>query len=221
MLIAEISNAHFGNLDKAKLMIRMAHNAGADLIKGQAFRPWLIYGGSMPMNFYEEAAFNEEEYVELIHYARDLGNDLFYSIFSDDFKELESIQTWHKITGSQSKNGVKKPDSESLIVSLPAHYDVPKYEKATILHVGEYLSSDPQLWNIERISEKLGRAAGYSDHTIGIKECIRAHKDFGAVIIEKHFCLTKNEEFEGVVYRDTVFGSTPKEFEKLAGELQR
>ena len=38
MLIAEISNAHLGDLNVAKEMIRIAHECGATHVKGQAFK---------------------------------------------------------------------------------------------------------------------------------------------------------------------------------------
>ena len=61
---------------------------------------------------------------------------------------------------------------------------------------------------------------GYSDHTIGNFNCIEAVKHHGAKVIEKHFCLKHNEEFKGIVFRDTVHGATPEEFYQLSKAIK-
>jgi sialic acid synthase SpsE len=38
MLVAEISNVHFGSVLKARELIMTAYECGADLVKGQAFK---------------------------------------------------------------------------------------------------------------------------------------------------------------------------------------
>lgn len=204
-------------------MIRIAHRCGADLIKGQAFRAEDIRGGSMPLEFYKQCEFTIEEYLELIEYARFMENDMFYSIFSPGMEEIEKVQSWRKIAGSQTRNGglTMKDDADNLIVSVPVAASVPKFKRATVLHVSEYLTSHPNLWHIQTLTEHTGQQAGYSDHTMGIDACLRARELLDAVVIEKHFCLEKNVSFKGVVFRDTQHGATPDEFRRLAKELTR
>lgn len=223
MLIAEIGNNHFGDFSKAKELIRLAHGCGADIVKGQAFRAEDIKGGSMPTEFYKKCAFSVEQYLELIDYARDIGNDLFYSVFSGGMEAIQTKQNWRKVSASQTLQGCLTiaDDAENLVVSVPMAASVPKFQKAAVLHVSEYLTMVPHLWHIQTLSDHIGQPAGYSDHTFGIETCLRARREFGAHVIEKHFCLEKNQVFGNQVFRDTVHGATPSEFEYLSRELSK
>lgn len=223
MLIAEIGNNHFGDFEMAKELIRVAHNCGADLIKGQAFRASDVKSGSMPPSFYEQCEFEMQEYLDLIDYARELGNDMFYSIFSTGMDAIEIKQKWRKVTGSQTREGnlKLKDDKDNLIVSVPLAAAVPRFKKAIVLHVSDYMTSQPNLWHIEDLTNHIGHQAGYSDHTIGAEACIRAIRTFGVHVIEKHFTLKKRMEFQGVIFRDTVHGSAPIEFTAIARELSK
>lgn len=221
MLIAEVGNGHFGNMTKARELIRAAHNSGADLIKAQAFRASGIKSGSMPERFYKDCELRVEDYLELIHYARDLGNDLFYSIFSDGFESISFTQKWHKVAGVQTRDGQATADLdlENVIVSVPSGvvYDhLPRFRKAEVLYVSEYLAQDPELRHIGSLAQWLGRPVGYSDHTVGVKFALEAHRCWGANIIEKHFTLSHNEKWGTKIFRDSVHGATPNEFEELA-----
>lgn len=225
MLIAEIGNNHFGNIKKAKELIRAAHDSGADLIKGQAFRPADIKTGSMPSSFYDMCAFNEDEYIYLIEYARELGNDMFYSIFSPGFDKLREFQKWQKVAGKQTLSGLLDKeihDKETTIISVPKDHPIKQYEdfkRADFLYVCEYLEQTPDLSIIARMSRILGRQVGYSDHTIGIDACEKAVKEYGAHIVEKHFTLQNYMTYEEIAFRDTIHGVTPRNFEKLANIL--
>lgn len=223
MLIAEIGNNHFGSMEMAKKLIKAAHDSGADLIKGQAFRAEDIHGGSMSPSFYKMCAMSVDRYMEMIDYARELGNDMFFSIFSQGMDALANKQSWRKVAGSQTKMGhlTMADDSDNLIVSVPLAAPVPRFKKAAVLHVSDYMTSVPHLWHIQTIADHIGRPAGYSDHTIGIEVAVKAHRDFGAHVIEKHFCLEKDFSYKGVVFRDTQHGATPREFELLAREISR
>lgn len=223
MLIAEIGNCHFGDFATAKELVRLANECGADLIKGQAFRAEDIHGGSMPTEFYRKCAFSVEQYLELIDYARGLGNDLFYSVFSKGMEAISLKQQWRKVAGSQTKAGhlTMADDADNLIVSVPIGAPLPQLKKAAVLHVSEYLTSVPHLWHIETLAEYIGHPAGYSDHTIGIETAVKARRQFGANVIEKHFCLEKHVQFKGIVFRDTQHGATPQEFDALAREINK
>lgn len=223
MLIAEIGNNHFGSIPRAMELIRIANESGADLIKGQAFKAADLKTGSMPLAFYEKCALHVDTYISLIDYARSLGNDLFFSIFSPGMERLREYQSWQKVTGAQTRDGKArlKSDAYNLVVSVPFGCNVPKFKKASVLFVGEYMADSPPLEYIDLLTEHLDRQAGYSDHSVGITNCLRARRFHGAGVIEKHFCLLKNESFGGMVFRDTVHGANPKELEQLARELSK
>lgn len=69
-------------------------------------------------------------------------------------------------------------------------------EKLTVLHCNtDYPTkmSDVNLLAMQKLGDKLGLSYGYSDHTLGI-EVPTAAVALGAVVIEKHFTLSRNME---------------------------
>ncbi len=223
MLIAEIGNNHLGDFEKAKELIRVAKESGAHIVKSQAFLARDIRSGSMPQEFYRQCEFEFDQYVDLIQYARSIGIDMFYSIFSKSLDPLVYHQNWHKIAGAQVKQGftfVEKKDTKSVIVSIPEGARKPVLHNAHILHVSSYLTMYPGLENITYLSAYYKRSAGYSDHTVGVDVCIRAYREFQAPIIEKHFTVSRDISFNGVKYRDCVHAADPKEMEILAKVME-
>jgi len=147
MLIAEIGNNALGSMTKAKELIRVAMESGADLVKSQAFSAKDIKG-SMDHSFYQMCEFSFDEYVELLHYAKDIGVPMFYSIFSREFEDLSYHQHWHKTAGSQTKLGFKnllKRDVRSMIVSIPEFSILPDVKRARVLSVTQYNTLKPNL----------------------------------------------------------------------------
>lgn len=219
ILIAEIGSNHLGDLEKAKELIRAAHQSGADLVKSQAYIARDIKSGSMPKEFYQMCEFTFEEYIELIEYAKSIGTTLFYSIFSKCHEPLSYHQEWHKIAGAQTQLGfnfVEKKDTDRTIVSVPALSKRPNLKKSRVLHVSGYLTAHPSLENIDHLTEYYGRQCGYSDHTIGIETCLKALFDHHAGVIEKHFTVTRDIYFGGNQYRDAVHAAMPNELAQLA-----
>ena len=85
--IAEFSNMHGGDFEHAKDLIRAACDAGADVVKGQAYdNPQAIIdmGGSMPLEFYQQCMFTVDQYLELIEFGKQIGIDVFFTICSDN-----------------------------------------------------------------------------------------------------------------------------------------
>lgn len=225
ILIAEIGNNHFGDMNLAKNLILAARDAGADLVKSQAFVASDIRSGSMPPEFYKKCQFTMDQYVELIYYARQNATDLFYSIFSSGFDRLRHMQNWHKIAASQTKMMSKQEmDAQDLgnrFISIPSAFPTNRllrFQYAHILFASNYYDTGQQvdLMHIRRFSDFLNRPVGYSDHSIGIERTIEAYEKYGANVIEKHFTIEKNLSFDGIVFRDTVHGSCPDEFKKLS-----
>lgn len=222
MLIAEIGNNHLGSMEKARELIKAAHESGADVVKSQAFLARDITSGSMPKEFYRQCEFSFHQYVELISYAREIGTDLFFSIFSRSLEPLMIHQRYHKIAGSQSAVGfnfVEQKDADNVFVSVREGAKKPDMKRARMLHVSDYLTEHPGLKNIGLLAEWYGRPAGYSDHTIGVSRCREAIEVHGAVVIEKHFTVTRDIYFQGVQYRDAVHAAMPNELEYVAAFL--
>lgn len=227
-LIAEIGNNHFGRMAKAKELIRAAKDSGADIVKGQAFFAKDLNGkGSMPEEFYNECQLKSWEYLELIDYAvNDVKIELFFSIFNEYLRKIITPhQHYSKISAGQFTDYtydtlVNKIDSENVFCSVPIRHMPPKDSKRiNYLHVSGYLPENPFLEIIKLMSAHLGRPVGYSDHTVGIENCILAVKDFGANVIEKHFMINKIN-FEGKTFRDTIHAATPDQFKLLAQAIK-
>ena len=210
MLIAEIGNNHFGDIELAKQLIKAAHDSGASISKMQAG----VDRGSMPSRFYKQVSFTQGEYILLIDYARSLGSDLFCSVFSPGFDKLRAHQNWEKIAANQYRTNF--PDGPQTIASVPLNSYLKPLKAANLMHVTEYMSTDPRLDRISKLNAYYGRQCGYSDHTKGIDNCALAIIDWGARFVEKHFTLEHNMQWEGWVFRDTVHGATPEEFSQLS-----
>ena len=210
MLIAEIGNNHFGDFNKAKELIKAAIDSGADLVKAQAFLPQDIKGGSMPRSFYKQCAFNGWRWLSLADYTQSLGGKLFFSIFSEELAFLKGVAGWHKLAAGQSEkcdyDMLEFLDTPKNILSFKTK---PAYEFKNALTMAASGHFDEPDWSL------IHALKGYSCHNVGINHC-KAALALGAVTIEKHFTLEKDKSYNGITFRDTVHGSTPDEFEKLA-----
>ena len=224
MLIAEIGNNHCGDIKKAKALIRAAVESGADLVKSQAFVAQdVAKTGSMPLAFYQQCQFNMWEHLELMEYAKAIGTELFYSIFSPEYQILEKHQRYRKVAANQvGKRRIV--DTEDTIVSIGTRSKTfPKLKNAFILHATEYLSPTGRLERIVELQDIYERPIGLSDHTIGTKASIGAIEHYGCLAIEKHFIL--KEDLNRIIYktslfRDSLHAATPNQFEKIANKLR-
>lgn len=220
MLIAEIGNNHLGRIEKFKELILAARDAGATVVKSQAFVAEDLKGVSLPLAFYQQCQFSLDEYVELIWWSRETAQiELFFSIFSRSLNPILKHQQYFKIAGSQSGLGffdTESLDSDHTFVSIREGAKKPTLLLSKILHVSGYLSEAPALENIELLSECYQRRAGYSDHTLGLDACKRAVEDYKADVIEKHFTLTRDLYWEGVQYRDAIHSADKKQLLELS-----
>ena len=227
LLIAEIGNTHMGSIRLAKELIRVAHESGADIVKGQAFRAEDIKTGSMPRAFYERCALTEGQYVDLIDYARLIGTDLFYSIFSSGFDRLRSYQKWQKLSAAQSAavSFGDEHDTDTSVVSFSRvmieSSRVPKLRNAWALYATEYMpDKKPDLSILGKLKTQVSGPIGLSDHTIGPRFCIQAVASHAVDCIEKHFTLQKDVYWGGQVFRDTIHGAIPFELSAIAKAMK-
>jgi sialic acid synthase SpsE len=227
-LIAEIGNMHLGNMSAATKLIKTAKECGADYVKMQAIEPGEVirYGyGSMDWKFYAQCSFTITQYRELAIYGVSIDMPVFFSIFGEAYIPL-SYNSLYKISGAQfnlySNNYLNKINNSSTIISIPHVADSvldakeSSINNMTILFVSDHLEKRPPLENIQRYSQRFNRLAGYSDHSDGIDNCKKAFDRYGCVIIEKHFYLGDNIEYENSLYRDCAHSANPEQFSKLA-----
>jgi sialic acid synthase SpsE len=172
----------------------------------------------MPESFYKKCEFTLEQYLGLIEYGKQIGIGVFFSIFSEGFHELEKKQDWYKTAGNQKP---VLPDCDRLksLVSIKEKSPLPELKLATPLYVTDYFEQ-PNWRRFQSMQNFYGRPIGYSDHTLGIDNCIVAYKGYNACVIEKHFTLRADEFWRGDLFRDTVHGATPGELRLLAKEMR-
>lgn len=220
MLIANIGNQHFGSFEKAKELIKISNGSGADLIKGIASSFSECAPGDR--EFYEMSSFSFDEYVELIEYAKSLGNDLFFEITGHSHQSLVFHQQWQSVTErdfNRPNSFISDLDKETSLVSIGVELFPPVLLKANIMHSMTTLSDDSKFERIEILKKIYGRNIGYSDKTIGIDACIMANDIHQSVIIEKHITLEKGILFRGKPIEETIYSVLPKDFENLANQL--
>lgn len=210
-IIAEIGNNHFGDFALAKRMISECHKAGAHYIKLQAIDPNIVCAiGSMPKEFYEKCAFTEDQYNELIHYGRSIGAKVFYSVFGD----FNLNHDYYKISAYQflswPKEKLKEYNNANTVISVPdrttkrlIHEKYKAIENMNIMIASNYFSSCVDVELVAHLWLKVGKAIGYSDHSVGIRRCIQLIQDRTS-LIEKHVHLfdikNSNDDFRDVVH---------------------
>lgn len=221
-LIAEISNNHLGDMNKAKEYIRIAAECGATMAKGQAFLAKDIVDGSMPDSFYYQCQLEFDEYVELIEYGKQIGIPVFFSIFSRKLESLSYHQDYYKIAGSQIKlsfKDLRKKDTKNTFISIPEFSLMPEIKKSNILCVTPYMVEKINWAFYSFLESYYGRPIGLSCHCIDINETIAGIKKFNIQIVEKHLTLERDIKYNSAVFRDSQHACLPNGLEKLAREL--
>lgn len=231
-LIAEIGNHHFGDLAKAKELIRASKDAGADFAKMQAIDPLEFTGGSMVPEFYETCDLGLSGYQECVNYGDEIGIVVFFSVFGSKYTGLRALRPGRptKISGNQfltAPNDVLIGWNEQTICPIIA--SMPKdalgqldrdrmaaITKMNLMYVSPYMAGNPNLEMIERFSDILGKPIGYSDHTPGVTACRLAIEHFGCLLVEKHFNLYSVQSFRGQVYRDSLHAADAVQLQKIA-----
>lgn len=210
----------------AKSTILAAKNAGADMVKMQAIDPDVVYkSGSMPYSFYKECELTTEEYAACVEYGKEIGLEVFFSIFGTKHKILWEMfpKSYRKISGGQFTKMLPEELAQyplNTIVSIPtgAYYS-PNQKKALgrkpVMMVTPYLPKAVAWDYLEKLRGDFPQV-GYSDHTPGVSACKKAIGEYGCRLIEKHFHLGTDIVWEGQRYRDCLHAVTPDEFSKLA-----
>jgi len=236
MLIAEISNCHFGNYKKSKDLVKAAFDHGADLVKAQAFLPIDLVMGSKPLKFYKEVSLTPRQYKSLINYANKIKKDsFFYSIFSPELQYLREHTQFHKIsawqTANMSQDWLYKHADDNTFISINQNlllqsdnldykadlnsdiYHYPDIRRGKIMYATDYMQA-PQWSFIIDLRIKYWQNIGLSDHSRGIDNSLKAIEEYNVTTIEKHFTLVRDSS-----YRDSILALSKGELEKLAKRL--
>ncbi len=212
VIIAEVACEHQGDLDVAKRLVRLAKEAGADIVKFQLHLPdeemlpgsIHFWAGSMD-EILARVNLPLESHQELFEYSRSVGIQYLCTPFCAKAADmLDELGVEAFKTGSGEMTNIPmlrhiarkgKPmivsTGMSTLQEIEDTVSVLKYEgtQYMLMHcVSAYPPRYDQvnLGVIPCLMEKFGCMVGYSDHTQDIWTVLGA-VSLGAKVIEKHF----------------------------------
>lgn len=233
-LVAEIGNHHFGDIEKAKELIRVAKECGASFVKMQAIDPIEFIAGSMDGEFYSMCDLGLSGYLECVDYGDSIDVPVFFSVFGTKYATLpESLgDRPYKISGSQFQTFTHEvlqfwnlQNQRPVIISVPKTDEIYLEDRRecvsnmNVMYVTPYLPGRVDFTTIERYVELFKKPIGYSDHSVGIGNCRVAISQYGCQLIEKHFNLYGVQAFGGKTYRDSLHAANAYQLERLAKYL--
>lgn len=207
-IIGDPGSCHLGSLTKARELVKLGGALGLDAVKFQLLGPAQLTGGNIGIEW--------EWMPELMAYGKDIGIQVFASAF--DFKAVSFLVAIKSpaIKFAYSQQELLRTSLPSLPQEMDvyASYDVMSREiyseTVTLYCIPEY----PVRYQID-FEGLFPRFDGFSDHTLGIHQTIRA-AEAGAEYIEKHFT--------GDWYADCPdgrFALRPKEMDQLVKRIKR
>lgn len=226
-LIAEISNQHEGSIFKAKELIRMAKEAGANAVKSVAYRVAdMMKYGSMPQEFYEKCQLSLRQYEELIDFAEtELKIPLFYTILSSKYEPLRAKQKYVKLSAAMTENenilALKKYNRDNVFMSFsepPYGIEQREVSNVNIMYATGYTERIKRK-TFNAIKQMVGKKIGVSHNSKGFQDIVNLSKETFLPCVEKHFKLD-DVYHKGQIYRDSLHALLPKDFERLAKALK-
>lgn len=210
-VIAEVGSNFDKNLDKARKLIDVAKEAGANAVKFQLFRADVLYPNRDGLYDIFKSIELDADWVPLLDkHARDQGLHFMASAFDmGSVDVLEAVKTpAHKVASSETTNlGFlhKLASSGRPMIISTGMCDMVDVEEAVntclgagnnqvvLLQCGAMYPLPNELVNL-RVIQSLTRhfncPVGFSDHTLGQVAAITA-VGLGATVFEKHYTLDK------------------------------
>ncbi len=239
-LIAEIGNNHEGKFNLAKKLIYLAKKNGADAVKFQFINPLKLVNpknNEKRVKQLKRLCLNWDQILKLRKYAKNLNIIFLCSIFDFDIlKKNKNIFSALKIPSGD--NNIMEIINECINTKKPILYSTGmmnfkminetinkikrnknfKKENFCIMHcVSNYplKDKDSNMRSILNL-KSTGYEIGYSDHAVGIENCLVAAA-LGARVIEKHFTISNN--FSS--FRDHIHSADPKKLKELSQKLKK
>ena len=225
-IIAEIGISHSGSMIIARDLIDSAKECGADCAKFQLYDVDTSFPDkkviTQDRNWYEEVKKTQLSYKQvktLANYCKHIGIEFLASC--SDLERLSWLEEVgvkrHKVGSSMNKNkelvDAMIATGKQIIISdkIPITYYNPgriKHPQYSVLYC---IPKYPTLLSDLNLSKVLFGSAfdGFSDHTQGI-EASTVAIERGAKIIEKHFCLKRDNSNP-----DMVCSIEPQELKTL------
>jgi len=216
-IIAEAGINHCGSLIRALDMVDAAKECGANAVKFQCFWQWKDL---------REFELSRNQFVKIFDYAKHIGIECFATPFSFEAIDfLSTHQTTWKIPSGMITNYpfIKKISETSGVVILSTGMaDIDECSAAMDILKGRFVFGlhcttqypcrykDVNLRAMQSLWPIFGKNnVGISDHTMGLEVPVAAAA-LGAVIIEKHFTLSR--KLKGP---DQQSSFEPKEFKSM------
>jgi sialic acid synthase SpsE len=239
LLIAEIGVNHEGDFEKAKTLLALAADAGADAVKFQAYyvSDLRFVSPGADLERFERMRRNElsiEQFRALARQADDSGVTFLCTCFDPKtVSALSDVLPAFKIASGDVTNdqlltavaATKKPillstgmsTTEEIrhaleLIAQGSHISTLR-DRVVLLQCTSSYPCPPEQVNL-RSMDYLGRTfglrTGYSDHTLGSLAC-QAAVAMGARVIEKHF----TDQKEGRTFRDHALSADASDFREL------
>lgn len=239
-IVAELGVNHLGDFNRAKEMIRAAHEAGADLLKFHTYIAEKRYDRqSNPKadEFIENLArweFPRDKDTQLWEYAKSLGAAVFTSAFDEssvDFAEEMGTEAYklaafevvnHRLVRAIAGKGKPVVISRGMASDEELRSAIGILEENgapyIILHcISSYplQKKDSHIRMIHTLREKYDCPIGHSDHTHGT-EIPPLAVAAGANMIEKHFTTTPKRRES-----DNFFSVTPEDLREMIWKIRQ
>lgn len=232
-IIAEAGSNHNGNIEKAKLLIDIAREAGADAIKFQSFRADHISSRNHPA--YEVLKKNElprDWHSELYKYATNSGLHFISTPFdlqTADFLKDLGVPAFKVASGDitfvqllrhlgQYDKPVLLSTGKSTLGEIEEALNALSTKNVVLFHcVASYPASyeEMNLRAIETLKSAFpGHLIGFSDHTLD-SICALGSLPLGISVIEKHITFDKTADGP-----DHKFAMEKEEFEKYVNSIR-
>ena len=245
-IIAEAGSNHNGDLEMAKSLIHAAGDAGADAVKFQTFKASRLYPKSAGKSDYlgsEQSIYDIIKAMEMpeswLEELSDLTHQLGMAFISSPFHEeavdllapyvdafkvasyeltheplLRAVAKYNKpvIMSTGASRLIEAKESVDLLRSLGVN-------NLVVLQCTASYPAPPesaQVGALVHLRESLGVLTGLSDHTSDPSIAPAAAAALGAVVIEKHYTLSKR-----LPGPDHPFAVTPEGLEALVTSVRK
>lgn len=213
-VIAEVGSNFDKNLDKARKLIDVAKDAGANAVKFQLFRADVLYPNRDGLYDIFKSIELDAEWVPVLEkHAREQGLHFMASAFDmGSVDVLEAVKTpAHKVASSETTNlGFlhKLASTGKPMIISTGMCDMVDVEEAVntclgagnnqvvLLQCAAMYPLPNELVNlrvIQSLARRFNCPVGFSDHTLGQVAAIAA-VGLGATVFEKHYTLDKKGE---------------------------
>jgi sialic acid synthase SpsE len=234
-IIAEIGSNHDQDLNKAKKLIDIAYEAGADAVKFQLFDADELYNpGDELYDIFKKMELNTDWILVLKNYAEQKGLIFFASPFDEKSIHLldEHEVVLYKWASSETTNlknlRIAASKNKPMIISTGMCDLADIYEslevckavdndKVIFLHTSSLYPTEPDdanLNTLKTLKNTFQKNVGFSDHTMNSISAVVAVAH-GASVIEKHITLDKKSKGP-----DHFYASEPNEFKQYVKDIR-